>query len=66
MLLIVSISFLMKIDRFVTKFEKAWVLAPILVKTVGAIAPTAPILTRALISITYHCTYNEHAPDAKK
>ena len=42
-------SFLMKIDGFVTKFtKKTWVLAPTLSKTMGAIASTAPILTRAM------------------
>ena len=43
----------MKICVDVTKVtNKPWVLAPTLSKTVGAMAPTAPILTMALL-VTY-------------
>ena len=42
-------------------YQKPWVLAPTLSKTMGAEAPTAPILTGALhyklcsTNLTYYC-----------
>ena len=49
-LMIVSIPFLMRIDELVKKFaKKTWVLAPTFSKTMGALAPTAPILTKGLV-----------------
>ena len=53
----------MKIRGIVTKScQKPWVLAPTLSKTVGAKAPTAPILMGAMLWVLKYYFFDKELP----